>query len=92
MINEMYPRGIQKLVSTCELPETPGWGGILGQSQLKVPSPGQISRGGVFWGSHNSKCQVLAKFQFGGEGDSEKPKCQVLAKFQFSWAEGGILG
>ena len=119
-----YPQGIQKLVCTYELPETPwqnfnfqggGGGGILGQSNFKVPSPSQISifreregavktqsvlakfqfsrgggysgvvktqsaksyanfnwrrcRVGGFWGSQNSKCQVLAKFQFSGGGD-----------------------
>ena len=49
-----YLRDIQKLGFTYELPETPGGGVILGQSKLKVPSPGQISmgRGGeVFWGT-----------------------------------------
>ena len=45
-----YARGIQKLVSTYELPETP------------------LGVGEVNWGSQNSKCQVLAKFQFSGVG------------------------
>ena len=55
-----YPRGIQKIVSTYELVG----GGVLG-------SPGQISifgGGRVVRGSQNSKCQVMAKFQFGGRG------------------------
>ena len=40
----------------------------------------------VFLGSQNSKCQVQAKFQWGGGGvflGSQNSKCQVLAKFQF---------
>ena len=49
-----YPRGIQKLVSTYELPETP----------VQI----SYSQVGVNWGSQNSKCQVLSKFQFGGGG------------------------
>ena len=64
-----YPRGIQKLVSTYELHVTQGRGCELGWSKLIVPSPVRISIGGVYWGSQNSKCQVLSKFQFVcGEG------------------------
>ena len=60
-----YPRVIQKLVSTYNLPLT-------------------FAGGGVFWGSQNSKCQVLSKFQWGGGGvgvnwGSQNPKYQVLA-------------
>ena len=52
--------------------------------------------GGVFLGSQNSKCQVLANFSFsggwGGGGvffGSQNSKCQVLAKFSFSGGGGG---
>ena len=89
-----YPRGIQKLVSTYELPETPGGVGGGGRG---VPSPVQISysQEGVNWGSQNSECQVLSAFQFSGwrwgkgvNWSSQNSKCQVLSKFQFGG--GGV--
>ena len=43
----------------------------------------------VFLGNKNSKCQLLAKFQFWGVFlGCQNLKCQLLAKFQL----GGILG
>ena len=58
--------------------------------------------GGVFWGSQNSKCQVLDKLQFlGREGgrysgvvktDSDKSWPNFLGGGGVSWGEQGKLG
>ena len=63
-----------------------------------MPSSGQLSfwlGEGVFLGSQNSKCQVLANFHFGWGRvlflGSQNPKCQVLANF-FHFREFGGRG
>ena len=64
-----YPRGIQKLVSTYEFPETLG--------------------GGVFWGSQNSMCQVLAKLKiWGGSGVVKSKSAKSWPNFNF---RGGAI-
>ena len=66
-LTRRYPLGIQRLVSTHFL----GLGVYLGNSKLKVPSPGPdfyFRGGGLFLTTQNSKSKVLAKFRVGGGG------------------------
>ena len=47
--------------------------------------------GGVFLGSQNSKCQVLANFSFstGSSCGSQNSKCQVLVNFSLGRGREG---
>ena len=96
-----YPRGIQQLVSTYELPETRGgaWGGCPDQLNSKCQDLSKSAYlGGGLSGPDqlNPKCQDLAISAFsGGRGWWSRPtQPKVLRSVQIcifggGWREGG---
>ena len=95
-----YPRGIQKLVSTCEVPETPtnSTQGGAGPDQLNpkwqdLPQSA-LGGGGVIQGNSTQSAKICLNLHFWEEGRwwysrPTHPNCQDLFKSAFGLGWGG---